>query len=47
MTQYGIPSPYEGTDALVLAGVLFVIATVLAYWGTRLHYPICEPTTDG
>ncbi len=40
MTQYGIPSPYEGTDALVLAAVLFVIAAVLVYLGTRLHHPV-------
>lgn len=40
MTQYGIPSPYVGTEALVLAAVLFVIAAVLVYLGTRLHHPV-------
>lgn len=40
MTQYGIPSPYVGTEALVLAAVLFIIAAVLVYLGTRLHHPI-------
>jgi len=40
MTQYGIPSPYIGTEALVLAAVLFIIAAVLVYLGTRLSQPI-------
>ncbi len=40
MSSYGIPSPYVGTEALVLAAVLFVIAAVLAYLGTRLHHPV-------
>ncbi len=40
MHQYGIPSPYVGTEALVLAAVLFIIAAVLVYLGTRLHHPI-------
>jgi hypothetical protein len=37
MTQYGTWSPYVGSDALLLAAVLFIIAGVLAYLGTRLH----------
>lgn len=40
MTQYGIPTPYEGAEALVLAAVLFVIAAVLVFLGTRLHRPL-------
>jgi hypothetical protein len=40
MSQYGIPSPYVGTEALVLAAGLFVVAAVLVYLGTRLHHPI-------
>ncbi len=40
MAQYGIPSPYAGAEALVLAAVLFVIAAVLVYLGTRLHHPV-------
>ena len=37
MTQYGTWSPYVGSDALLLAAVLFIIAGVLTYLGTRLH----------
>ena len=37
MAQYGTWSPYVGSDALLLAAVLFIIAGVLAYLGTRLH----------
>lgn len=40
MAQYGIPSPYIGTEALVLAAVLFIIAAVLVYLGTRLHHRV-------
>lgn len=37
MTQYGTWSPYVGSDALLLAVALLIIAGVLAYLGTRLH----------
>lgn len=37
MTLYGTWSPYVGSDSLLLAAVLFVIASVLAYLGTRLQ----------
>jgi hypothetical protein len=37
MTQYGTWSPRVGSDAILLAAVLFIIAVVLAYLGTRLH----------
>jgi hypothetical protein len=37
MTQYGTWSPYVGSDALLLAFLLVVIAGILAYLGTRLH----------
>jgi len=40
MSSYGIPSPYVGTEALVLAAVLLIIAAVLVYLGTRLHHPV-------
>ena len=40
MPQYGIPSPYVGMEALELAAVLFIIAAVLLYLGTRLNHPI-------
>lgn len=40
MSQYGIPRPYVGTEALVLAAVLFIIAAVLVYLGARLHRPV-------
>jgi hypothetical protein len=37
MTQYGTWSPYVGSDALLLAVALLIIAGVLTYLGTRLH----------
>ena len=37
MTQYGTWSPYVGSDALLLAFLLVIIAGILAYLGTRLH----------
>jgi hypothetical protein len=37
MTQYGTWKPYTGSDALLLAVVLLIIAGVLAYLGTRLN----------
>lgn len=40
MTQYGIPSSYIGTEAVVLAIALFIMAAVIAYLGTRLHHPV-------
>lgn len=40
MTQYGTWSPYVGTDAILLASVLFIIAGVLALMGTRLRHPV-------
>ena len=40
MTQYGVPRPYVGNGALVLAAVLFIIAAALVYLGTRLHHPV-------
>lgn len=40
MTQYGTWSPYAGSDAVLLALVLFVLGGVLAYLGTRMQRPV-------
>jgi hypothetical protein len=40
MVQYGTWSPYEGSNALLLALALFVIGCLLAYFGSRRHTPI-------
>ncbi len=40
MVQYGTWSPYEGSSALILALVLFVIGGVLAYLGYKQQRPI-------
>jgi hypothetical protein len=38
--QNGTWKPYAGGEALLLAAVLFVVAAVLAYVGTRLRQPV-------
>jgi hypothetical protein len=40
MTQTGTWTPYAGSQALVLAVVLFIIAGVFICLGTRLHRPV-------
>jgi hypothetical protein len=40
MTQSSNWIPYSGTQAFILAAVLFIIAFVLAYLGTRLRHSI-------
>lgn len=40
MTEYGTWRPYVGGDALLLALVLLIIGSVLAYLGTKLHQPL-------
>ncbi|MDR3573380.1 MAG: hypothetical protein P4L50_05955 [Anaerolineaceae bacterium] len=40
MTQWGTWVSYTGSDAIVLAIVLFVIAGFLAYFGIRLRHPL-------
>jgi hypothetical protein len=39
MLQYGTWSPYQGSGALLLALVLFIIGCALAYLGLRQHSP--------
>ncbi len=40
MPQTGTWAPYTGSDALLLAAVLLIIAGALTYSGTRLHHPV-------
>jgi len=40
MIQYGTWSPYEGSSALLLAFVLFVIAGLFTYLGSKRYNPI-------
>jgi hypothetical protein len=40
MPQYGTWVPYTGSDAVILAVVLFFVAGVLTYLGTRLNRPV-------
>lgn len=40
MPQTGTWTPYAGSDALVLAAVLLIIAGALTYWGIRLNHPV-------
>jgi hypothetical protein len=44
--QWGTWAPYEGTDALVVAAVLLVVAATLAYAANRLRGPL-EPRRRG
>ncbi|HLO31679.1 MAG TPA: hypothetical protein VK249_21175 [Anaerolineales bacterium] len=40
MIQYGTWRPYTGSDALLLAATLLLVAGALAYLGTRLPHPV-------
>ncbi len=40
MPEYGTWLPYTGSDSVILALVLLLIAAVLAFGGIRLHHPL-------
>src|ERR1700753_3604196 len=39
MAQYGTWSPYGGSSSLRLAVGLFLVTSVLVYFGIRFHHP--------
>ncbi len=42
MPQYGTWLPYTGSDSVILALTLLLIAAVLAFWGMRLHHSLAS-----